>query len=411
MNRRTPLEAFERLGNRILRLWRMDHFKTERFSAIALSALEEELRAQPIDRSEIIDWALGAGRMAPQFDLAGTFGEPPITLYSAPEFVIEVLFWVDGTTSIHEHSFSGAFHVLEGSSIHSRFEFREERRVNDRLRVGELVLQDVELLETGQTRPIVSGSRFIHSLFHLDRPSLTILVRTRADPVSSPQLTYRWPGVAHDPFYRDAMLTKKMQLLRLTHVLDDADYFERVARLLESLDLPSVVRVVDEQRRALGKEERRTLMEVARRPLGSLHERMVEVYEEEQRIDNLVGRRRIVQDPRHRFLLALLLNVRDRMSILHLVERRYGGDPVSRVVEWVRELCAKEGGSGSNAIGVDFDETSLCVFEMMLKGMDLESMLDELAQRYDGVEESREGLEELCRTLRRSRMFRTLLSS
>jgi hypothetical protein len=34
---------------------------------------------------------------------------------------IEALFWVDGTTSIHQHSFSGAFQVLAGKSIHSRY--------------------------------------------------------------------------------------------------------------------------------------------------------------------------------------------------------------------------------------------------------------------------------------------------
>ncbi|MFN2514442.1 MAG: hypothetical protein ABR568_23900, partial [Pyrinomonadaceae bacterium] len=57
-----------------------------------------------------------AASLPHQYDVEGRFGNPPITLFAGPRFHIDVYYWLDGTTSIHQHSFTGAFQVLLGSS-------------------------------------------------------------------------------------------------------------------------------------------------------------------------------------------------------------------------------------------------------------------------------------------------------
>jgi hypothetical protein len=51
-------------------------------------------------------------------------------VYEDPRVYIQILFWLEGRRDIHQHEFSGAFHVLTGSSIHSMFAFENARAVS-----------------------------------------------------------------------------------------------------------------------------------------------------------------------------------------------------------------------------------------------------------------------------------------
>ena len=57
-----------------------------------------------------------------------------------------------------EEELDGAFHVLEGSSIHSHFEFEKSESISAHLRVGQLRMTSTQLLETGSTVPIACGA-------------------------------------------------------------------------------------------------------------------------------------------------------------------------------------------------------------------------------------------------------------
>jgi len=51
----------------------------------------------------------------------------------------------------------------------------------------------------------------IHSLYRLDKPSLTLVVRTRGG--DGPQYTYERSGLAYDPFLRVERSEKALQAL------------------------------------------------------------------------------------------------------------------------------------------------------------------------------------------------------
>jgi hypothetical protein len=54
--------------------------------------------------------------------------------------------------------------------------------------------------------------------------------------------------------------------------------------------------------------------------------------------DRLVSLRSSIEDPDHRFFLALLLNVPRTSDLLPLVAARFPGDPVTTVLGWAEEL-------------------------------------------------------------------------
>jgi hypothetical protein len=406
------METFHHLGSHVAKLWRAQNYDSEAFAEVALKALTERPPIEYVRPDDALRWALSTDRMPPQLDLPGEFGEPPLTVYSGPGFVIDVLFWVDGTTAIHQHGFSGAFYVLDGSSVHSRYRFAVEDRVNTRLLFGRLYLEEVELLERGAARKIYAKEGLIHALFHLDRPSVTLVIRTMGDSDAQPQYSYRWPGVAFDPFHKPAMLTRQLQCLRLLERVEHPKHSEMLGLLLNDADLETTFRVLDHARGQANFRGRfAELLEQMRPRFAHLYDTLAAAYEEDARLENLTLRRKLIQDPSQRFFLALLLNLRSRSEILRFVEQRYSGNPVEVVVGWVEALAQfrPPGYDGANALDIELDEVSLFVFRCLLEGRTPPEIQELLSDRYDGVEEQAEALDELCNDLRTCRIFRNLL--
>jgi hypothetical protein len=179
-----------------------------------------------------------------QVDLAARFGEPPLTLYSTSRFHISLLYWLDSTTSIHEHAFQGAFRVVRGSSLHSRWRFAEETRICGRLRVGNATRVASEVLTMGDVRPILPGGEGAHALFHLEQPSATLVARTRSDPAARPQYEYCPPSLAVDPLVEDPSLTPRLQLLHLLRQEDPARARRAIRQCLVADDLASAVMIL-----------------------------------------------------------------------------------------------------------------------------------------------------------------------
>ena len=138
---------FEGLGRTVLDRWKRDNFSLEKFPEIARSALEKRPPSKHVDLPTLMRDFLLRDEQPPQSD--SDFGEPEIVAYSHPRFYIQLLFWLDGTTAIHQHEFSGAFHVMYGSSIHARYAFEKAQSVTPYLRIGNVRLKEIELLEKG----------------------------------------------------------------------------------------------------------------------------------------------------------------------------------------------------------------------------------------------------------------------
>ena len=328
---------FVDLGRRVRERWQAVDFSLAAFPGLAQAALEENPPATQVDLKALTRSFLREDEQP--FQTASGFGQPELVVFDDPRFYIQILFWLDGTTQIHQHEFSGAFHVLEGSSLHAEFAFANVRPVTAHFRLGDLQLTGTELLETGRTVPITSGSASIHSLFHLETPSVTVVVRTHSDPGTGPQFTYLPPHVAVDPFFSDALTTRRLQLLDVLDRTGAEDYAEVVRAMVASLDYERGFFTLQNCLVALQERgEWEETWDVFAKKHGPLAAYAAPTLEEIVWRDRLVNLRGSIEDADHRFFLALLLNVPRASDILPLVAARYAGDPVTTVLARAEEL-------------------------------------------------------------------------
>lgn len=380
------MEEFQTLGELIEKRWRQQNYNEQLFPGLAAEALTESDLPSRVDPWEIIRWVQSAPALPDQKDVEGSFGNPPITLFSGPRFYVDVYFWLDGTTTIHQHAFTGAFQVMLGSSIHSRYSFNETKSISEHFSIGELQLEDVQLLQKNDVRQIQAGRNFIHSLFHLDRPSATITVRTEHTPSAAPQWDYRKPYFAANPFFRNQILSKKLQTVGLLLGSKHKDADAMLGDLIGSSDFHTAYLVLQgafhhlrsNQMDSLfglstGTDRFAALLERARGVHGELADLIPPVLDEQLRQQDIVSRRGSITGEEHRFFLALLLNVPSRERILGLVKERFPEtDPVEKVLDWVEELSQTRvlGSKEPNALGIDgFSDDHTIVLENLLRGL------------------------------------------
>lgn len=329
---------FETLGRTVLERWRKQNFSLEAFPELAQAALDESPPADQVDIETLVHEFL-LNDEQPYQSQSG-FGQPELVAFDHSRFYIQILFWLDGTTDIHQHEFSGAFHVLQGSSLHAEFDFENARSVTPHLRLGDLQMKQIELLETGRTIPITSGRECIHSLFHLDTPSVTVVVRTHNDPGTSPQFNYLPPHLAIDPLHADALTQRRKQLLGVLEAINHPGYADFVGEMVESLDFERGFHILQHamsRLQELGAWE--TVLESFQEAHGDLAAGVSETLTECLRRETITQMRYHVEDPDHRFFLALLMNVPTREGILGFIAERYPEQsPVDTIIGWAEEL-------------------------------------------------------------------------
>jgi hypothetical protein len=403
------MNVFGEIGAALKAAWKQRDSDEAIFPELAVDALRNSRLVGTIGLQDVLAWVQTTDRLPPQTDHG--FGKP-ITVFHDPTFFIDVLTWTDGTTAIHEHGFAGAFMVLEGSSLHSRYQFSSRRRYSEHLHLGRTELIDVELLAPGDVRPIHPGPRSAHALFHLERPSVTVVVRTHKASTAAVQLSYARSGMAVNPFEDDISTQRLLRSLEIMRELDDPSFISRARSLIDERDALTAYKIIDYLSRKVTSDELRQFLATADGPRHrDLVAALTDGFDESRREANLMARRRAIRSVPHRFFLALLLNLRGSQDILRMVATRYpDGDPVDTVMTWITELAALPPvvPGEPNAIGIDLDEVALEVMASLLRGASDDEAIDALALAYEGVDEIRADLHELCGAVRRSVFFGTL---
>ena len=329
---------FTELGHKVLQQWKQENFSLEKFPEIACRALEERPPAEHVDLNAFIKDFLIQEIQPPQSQSG--FGQPELVVFEHSRFYIQVLFWLDGTTDIHQHEFSGAFHVMAGSSIHAQYAFENAQPITPHLQVGDVRMQHIELLETGRTVPIRSGKTCIHSLFHLDTPSITVVVRTQHDPGTGPQFNYLPPGVAMDPDFSDTLTMRRKQLLAVLEQIDDPDYPEWVREMIAELDFERGFFIMESSMSHLRSHgEWDATLATFEQKHGAKAKGISATLEECMRRDLIKELRGSVTEPEHRFFMALLLNVPEKGQLLQLVKQRFPEEEATEtILRWIEEL-------------------------------------------------------------------------
>jgi len=411
--------AWARLGQSIDEEW-LDAGRDEAlFARLAERHLVRSVAAGAFALDDLFDWFFSPrpGVLQPA-DRA--FGQPPITLYRGQGFHIEALFWMDGTTSIHQHGFSGAFTPIFGSSVHSTWRFEATRRIRSTFHLGRLERLRSEILRPGDVRPIRAGRDLIHQLFHLERPSVTVVVRTDGESEHLPQLHYIPPGLAMDRLADDPALRvvdRQIALLDVMMTTGVGDVERYAGQVMSRGDLVAAWRVLScliargDDGHGLAPDAMGRLLTRARQRHGELVDVLHQAARHQRRIALLSQLRARLHDPEHRFFLALLMLQPDRDSILELIAAEYPDrDPGEQVVTWASELS---GVAGADQVGVELDEANTAIFRSLLAGDDSDALLRRLADEYEpgDIAEQKPAILEQAARLARSEVFSPLFTA
>lgn len=419
------MELFQKLGAEIESLWLEQNYNEDLLPAIAVDALKRHDLPSHLSAWDVVAWSLGEKELPRQRDVHGNFGDPPVTVYSGLRFHIDVYFWFEATTAIHQHGFCGAFQVLLGSSIHSWYEFDCRRAINAFTEIGDIRLKLCEILEVGDVQEIWAGQQYIHSLFHLDQPSATIVVRTDRSPLHLPQLSYHKPSLAVDPFFEQDTITKKIQLMSALVRARHTDSDRLIDDLLRASDLQTSFLILGRLHNLLRSNQMEQMFKLETSNtrfdhfLDIVRERHPEtadvfgpVFEHFDVLNEIVRRRGFVTEPEHRFFMALLLNVEGRERIFGLIKQRFpDADPIEKVLDWTFDLGQTRviGIDDTNALGIPgFGEAEMFVLEHLLNG----KTDDEIIAAYQ-AENAAAGPEVVSGAIEKVReavIFRPLLS-
>ncbi len=339
------LAYFERLGGLIDQRWTALGRRPGQLTGVATDALGEVPLPDSLTPEAILGLlATGTGLPA-QRPSSDKFGQPPAVMYRSDNFQVQALTWMEGTTSIHQHGFDGAFRVLRGSSLHVQYSFDDAETLADQhLVAGRLMMLDPEILWAGDIRPIVAGPEFIHALFHLDRPSVTIVARSRSSELPCPQYDYRLPGLGVDALHADDGVRMRMRGLHSLYRLDRQRALEVALDVIGGQDLWTAFQVCDDWAYTYGESSGlEALIEQLGRRHAVLGELLGPMYSEEVRRGHLLARRGLMRESRHRLFLALVINLPDRRAIHQAMEQLFPGeDPDRLILGWVNELSSSQ---------------------------------------------------------------------
>jgi hypothetical protein len=399
------MQVFEDLASDIHRGWTRFGRDELAFPNLCQSMLER-FPALAVSPEDVIRWLLTTENLPTQSDPDSKFGNVALTVATRDDFFIQVLIWTDSTTGIHQHGFSGAFLVLHGSSLHSLWSFRECRRWSDRLKAGQLTLSTTEYLRTGSVRPILPSAEMIHSLFHLDSPSVTVVVRTPVSAVFIPQLSYARSGLAYDPRVELARTEKLSQLLRMLWTSNHPLHVPASEAAMSTVDVYSAVRIIFSLRSR--PEAQASLLDMLSARDSELAALLRETVARLERDRSILRLRKQTSSPRHRTLLALVLNLPDRSSIESVLRQiAPEEDPAEWLWDTIRSMHATpaERAGGRSVLGLPLNEPSEEALRLLISG----HSVDEVACAVVGPNEQLPDVDALRSSVAASPVLASLL--
>lgn len=308
------LGRFCRLGEHVARQWAaVDHAPAD-FAALATAALLAAQPWQDFDVADLLGAALEPGNVWTR--PRTPFSDFPMILYRDARFRVEALIWTNSTTKIHDHGFCGAFAMLQGRSLHSRFVFAESTVGANGCAFGDLATDAVRVLDRGAVITIDPAPDFIHSAFHLDTPTVTLVVRTHGG--GGQQREYYAPGVAlpSEPSVPRAAMTA--DALAMLATLDAERAAATLMTLSETADAETVFRVfASAPWSAIDRDIARAAhVRLLGRPWG---QSVFSALRWQADADRLFALRALLDAPEERLLLGATALFGDRETVLNLI--------------------------------------------------------------------------------------------
>ena len=216
------------------------------FSKVAFNYLKNSKLSYSLEELEefMMRWSLNNTILPDQVNVYNGFGQPPLTLFNNGSFVVDLYFWQTLDTSLHSHSFSGAFQVLHGKSLHEVYKVTKIEEYFPDIFKSDLNLEVEETLHVGDVREIRRGLDFSHRVLHEINPTVTLCIRTVND--KTPQWHHFDNGLSIQKVSPEASDIKRLSILDYIYTQDENRAGSYVTSLLNSFS-PSLTMNLYEQ--------------------------------------------------------------------------------------------------------------------------------------------------------------------
>ena len=354
------ISLFNELGKNILKEWQKYGYSEDALSEVASDALLSASLQNKITAADIIELALNGMPSISSYQVDSPFGDLQLILFSHARFYIEVLYWAEGSTSIHDHAFSGAFQVLTGSSLNAEYAFIEEQKINHHFYLGDLSNPVTEHLSIGSIKPIYSGRRFIHSVFHLEYPTISIVVRTYQDDDAAPQFQYRGRKIRLVQEFTPE-LSKKIK--GLTFLLNKCKnrFSDSILKLYCNSPLDEKYWLLRAFYPRIAEMEK-TWADIKASSAVDKTRYLIESIEQEAIIYKVMRHRSNLNDSSFRYFVALLLNIPSWRGVLDYLKKNHRRDNSSIVKDWI-STCKNLGLKLPNIESIDSAENINFTFD------------------------------------------------
>jgi hypothetical protein len=269
---------------------------------------------------------------------------------------------------------------MHGNTLQTGWQFHQRERIATGLLLGDVKINEVELLRQGETRPIIAGSKLIHTTYHLRQPTVSVVVRTMHENDVLPQYTYLPPSVAFDPEAQRPSSVRHEQLLLMLLKLGRIDEcLNAIQSLIAESDAVSAFHFLLWANANL--KDGNVIHEItagARVKHPLLVEELAPALAWQRREIRLENIKNTITDQDLQFFLGVLLNVPDRALAMSILQQQYPSfDPVDMARNFIGSL------SKLGVLGFRLNDTWRFVLSCFMRGI---SGLDEieklLAARY-----------------------------
>lgn len=396
-------QSVERLADAVESNWTRE---IHRLPRVAASALQEHRPWEQFELEPLLVWV--CEQSAGMADNNGSsFGEPAVILADRGAFYVELLFWDSQLTSIHEHAFAGAWAVVEGATLHVAYDFASRRQFKSDLAIGELRVRKLEVLDRSAITEIPLGSGLIHRALHLERPTVSLVVRTPHGGSVRAQRQFRAPSLAVGG-HRSRATAPALEVVRLARLAERWRTHKDLCRTLVSKhDFYAAFLLVAQESPFSSPAVSKWLSELVHEVHGEDSAHCEPVLEYATREALVASRWSKFASREVRFFLGLLMTFADRESILRAVRSIFPeSDPAELIENWTVAI------SGLDSCGVEFDDLNRSLFRTGLSCSSISEVLGHYfgPQAAFSVDVDRSELERHCRELYSSALFRPLFS-
>lgn len=326
------MEYFSKLGHRLEREWSRNRDE-ESFVEIAQAALNALPPQDGLDLDDWIEQILDPWRAAPrQFGPPGVFGQPGFTAYHGSDFVVDVYFWTNALSAIHNHPFCGVFTVLKGHSLHARYRFEERTNFGPRIRLGKLAMDRLELIEEGHVEPFsLRDHPLIHALVHVPIPSVSMVVRTTR---TLGYFRYFPPTFALAVDEPDEAIVRRLALLEMLFNSEDSRFETRLLSFLGRADFETTFRAFSRFWGMFDEALLKRALDCAGERHGEAVQAIPAAMERTHRVHEADALRAELADADDRLVCTALMLAESRDDVLSVLRGRHA-DPIARLHRFV----------------------------------------------------------------------------